>query len=682
MRLYLCEKPSLGREVAKALGGGKTGDGLIEGNGWVVSWLFGHMYELASPENYFSEWKHWKLDTLPMLPTDWQRQPRKGVSKQLTVIRRCLKQACEVVNAGDTGREGELLIRELLEEMNWRGPLFRLWHHSLELPVLKKALANLRPGSDFDPLLAAAKARQFSDWLVGMNFSRAYTVMARKTAPSTGSGKGSLVSVGRVQSPTLALVVTRDRLIESFTKVEHYSLEAEFLIKGVRYWGQWQAPEALLDEQGHLLDVRLTEAPRAAIVGQSAILKQSDSPVKRTPPPLPFSLSKLQALASKRFGFSAKSTLDALQSLYEKHKLLTYPRTDCEYLSSAQLADVPRQMQAISGISDFSEHWSMVNASLKPRAYNDSKVGEHTAIVPTGVRPSLEKLSNMELTLYLACAARWLMQFCPALEVRRWELVTEVAGHSFLSKGRQVEQMGWRALEKPALSDDWIPGWQQLQAGDQGSCTQAEVRSHETEPPDYYTDGTLIAAMTQIAKQVDDPELRERLKEAKGIGEESSRASIIELLIDRGYLYRQGKQLRSSDFGRQIVDWLLPALTSPILTARWERGLSMVEEGALPLDEFLQHQGRWISRLISQIQQQPVPVLSQSTKPAYGAKGKKASWRKGASRKKAGSDVAGASEPSKPRSPRRTGKASSDENSAPRRRRSSRATAGAYEVSG
>ncbi|WP_110186112.1 DNA topoisomerase 3 [Pokkaliibacter plantistimulans] len=605
MRLYLCEKPSLAREVARALGGGQNQDGLIAGQGWQVTWLFGHMYELAPPDSYSPSWKAWRLDTLPMIPDSWQRLPRKGVSKQLSVIRGCLKQAREVVNAGDTGREGELLIRELLEEMNWRGPLFRLWHHSLELPVLQKALANLRGGSEFDGLLSAAKARQYSDWLVGMNFSRAYTVRAR----GGEQGKGVLISVGRVQSPTLALVVARDRLIENFASVCHYGVKAEFQIKAARYWGEWLAPEEWLDEQGHLLNPQLAQEQLARVINQPAHIESCEASQQRTLPPLPFSLSKLQAWASRRYGYPAKATLDALQSLYEKHKLLTYPRTDCEYLSSAQWADVSRQMQALSSTSELSSVVAAASTAKRPRCYDDGKIGEHTAIVPTGTRPELSRLSAMERNLYLACATRWLMQFYPPLLVKRWQVITQVNQLRFQSKGKDVLEQGWRALEGSELQSDWCPQWAELSKGDHGLCLQAEVTEHQTEPPDYYTDGTLIAAMAQIAKTVDDPDLRERLKEAKGIGEESSRAAIIELLLERTYLQRQGKQLRSTELGRQVIDWLLPQLTSPVLTARWERGLELVEKGEMDLPTFLSHQARWISKLIDAVRSQPAPQI-------------------------------------------------------------------------
>ncbi|MFB9885413.1 DNA topoisomerase 3 [Balneatrix alpica] len=607
MRLFLCEKPSLAREVAKALGGGRTAQGYIEGQGWRVTWLFGHMYELAPPEVYHPHWKPWTLIHLPMLPENWQRLPRKGVSAQLKVIRSCLKQATEVVNAGDTGREGELLIRELLEEMHWRGPLWRLWHHSLELPVLQRALAQLRQGSEFDALLAAAKARQYSDWLVGMNCSRAYTLKAKQ------QGGQVLISVGRVQSPTLALVVARDRQIDDFAYIQHFQLQGSFVIAGVQVQAQWQPDESLLSEQGYLLQPQPAEQLAARLPGAAALLTQLQDKVQRSAAPLPFSLSKLQAYASKRFGYGAQQTLDGLQALYEKHKLLSYPRTDCEYLSEAQWQDVARQRQALSALPEGEGWLAAADWQRRPPCYNDTKVGEHTAIVPTGQRPQLDKLSQLERNLYLSCALRWLMQFYPPLQVRRWQLQILCLQQRFEAQGREVLAQGWRQLDKP-LESDWPAHYHALAEGQQGVGLAAQVQAKQTEPPAPYTDGTLIAAMANVAKLIEDAELKAKLKEAKGIGEESSRAGIIELLLERGYLQRQGKSLRSTTLGKQVVDVLLPQLTSPVLTARWERGLALVEAGEMSLEEFMQHQQRWLTKVVEGVKQQSWPL----TEPMSG----------------------------------------------------------------
>jgi len=586
MRLFIAEKPSLGRAIADVLPKPHhKGEGFIRAaNGDTVSWCIGHLLEQAEPDAYDPAYKQWRLEHLPILPQQWQLVPKPKTRKQLTVLRKLVKEADQLVHAGDPDREGQLLVDEVIEYLGVKGAkrdsVQRCLISDLNPPAVRRALERLRSNREFMPLAISALARSRADWLYGINLTRAYTIQGRKV------GYDGVLSVGRVQTPVLGLVVRRDRAIEDFVPKLFYEVLAHLLTQGgERFHVKWQPSEACRpyqDEEGRVLSRKLAENVVSRIGGQPATVLALDKKRKLQAPPLPYNLSSLQIDAAKRYGLSAQAVLDTAQSLYERHKLITYPRSDSRHLPVEHLGQAPRVLAAIGRNSDaFAEALATADPGRRTKAWNDSKVDAHHAIIPTEKQVDISRLSQAERQIYELVARQYLVQFLPDHEYFETRVEVEIAGGLFRASARQVIEPGWKALfgKQAASEDDNEAPQQQLPAlsiGQVLQCERGELVEKMTQPPKPFTDATLLAAMTGIARFVEDPEVRRILKDTDGLGTEATRAGIIELLFRRGFLERQGKSIRATAAGRGLVDSLPEEATLPDMTARWESRLEAI----------------------------------------------------------------------------------------------------------
>ena len=620
MRLFIAEKPSLGRAIAQCLPAsgqpvGRPATHITAGDD-VVTWCFGHLLEMAEPESYGEEYKKWSFDNLPIIPVEWKLEPRQEVAAQIKAIRTLLKECSEVVHAGDPDREGQLLVDELLDYLGNRKPVRRIWLSALDETSVRRALAGLRDNRDYARLKTAAELRQRGDWLVGMNLTRAYTLAGRR------QGGDAVLSVGRVQTPTLALVVGRCLAIEGFAPKDFFTVAAVFSIpspghadrstKTNPFSATWKPNEGIpADEEGRVLDRRHADAVRNKVEGRPALVAHFEAKEREQAPPLPFSLSALQQAANKQHGLGAQAVLDVAQELYEA-RLTTYPRTDCAHLPESQWHEA---RQVLAGLpAEYAALARQADASLRSQAFNDKKITAHHAIVPTGQRPG--QLTEPQRLVYDLIVRAYLAQFFPPYRFRDTRIIMDVAGETFEASGATPLQSGWKAVY--AVQDDEEEDSRQtvqqtgqtdaggkgnplpaLKTGDAGICGQAETIAKKTTPPSHYTEGTLIAAMTRIHQIVEDPELKKRLKETAGIGTEATRAGIIETLKKRRFIVEKGKKLVDTPTGRALIQALPEPVKSPGLTGLFEQLLKGVEEGTVSPDRFLEQQIAFVRRYVT-----------------------------------------------------------------------------------
>lgn len=595
MILYIAEKPSLGRAIADALPKPlKKQDGYITAaNGDVVSWCIGHLLEQAEPDVYHASFKQWKMEHLPILPEQWQLQPKPKTRKQLTVLRKLVKEATQIVHAGDPDREGQLLVDEVLSYLKVSKAKLRqtqrLLINDLNLSAVRQALKKLQPNTNFVPLSVSALARSRADWLYGINMTRAYTLQGRK------SGYNSVLSVGRVQTPILGLVVRRDQEIENFVSKPFYEVIAHLSTEqNQTFTAKWQPSDACqpyMDEDGRVLSKALAENVIKRISHQPATVTSFQSKDKQQAQPLPYNLSALQIDASKRYGLSAQQTLDACQSLYETHKLITYPRSDNRYLPEDHHAQAPNILSALqTNIEDQQDVISNADARIKTKAWNDNKVEAHHAIIPTEKRQPLNKLSNPEQQIYRLIARQYLALFYPVYRYQERKAEIDIQRGKFIAQSKEDVDLGWKVLFQWSSNDQESAKKTPLPTLVNGQALQshqAELQEKQTQPPQPFTDATLLSAMTGISRFVKDPEIRKVLRETDGLGTEATRASIIELLFRRKFLVRQGKQIRATHTGKSLITALPDQATTPDMTADWEAQLSRISERALNYQAFM-----------------------------------------------------------------------------------------------
>ena len=646
MKLYIAEKPSLGRAIADVLPKPhRKADGCIYvGNGDCVSWCVGHLLEQAEPDAYDAQFKQWRLEHLPIIPEEWQLKPKTNSRKQLAVLRALVKEADQLIHAGDPDREGQLLVDQVIQYLKVSGlkrdTIQRLLINDLNPAAVTRALGQLRSNKEFIPLSTSALARSRADWLYGINMTRAYTLIGRKV------GYQGVLSVGRVQTPVLGLVVRRDEEIERFVSKPFYQLIAHVVSEqGEHFKARWQPSEACLpyqDEEGRVLSKPLVENVQSRIHQQPATVTASSRKPKKQPPPLPYNLSALQIDAARRFSMSAKQVLDTCQTLYERHKLLTYPRSDCRYLPVAHLADRNTVIDAVANnCQPLSKAAQDADQTLKSAAWNNSKVEAHHAIIPTSRKMDNSKLSQAERNVYELVARQYLAQFYPVHEYSDSQIDLEIAGGLFVAKARASLKPGWKVLfpvkkEESKGETALNTGLPSLKKGDTCLCERGEILEKETTPPKPFDDASLLAAMTGIARYVQDPELRKVLKETDGLGTEATRAGIIELLFTREFLQRSGKQIRSTQAGRGLIHSLPEIASTPDMTARWETELDAISQRAGTYNEFMQPLLASLHELIAQSQAAlPEGLKNIDRKPAPRKK-----RRTGTSGKKAGSSRA------------------------------------------
>lgn len=599
MILYLCEKPSQARDIARILGVRTKRGGYLEGSDTTVTWCLGHLLEMVMPDGYKDEWKAWHLETLPIIPDKWQLEVRKAVSGQFKIIKGLVKQAQSVVLATDADREGETIGREVLERCGYHGQISRLWLSALDDASIQKALHALLPGEKTQALYQAGIGRARADWLVGMNLSRAYTVLGRQ------GGYSGVLSVGRVQTPTLKLVVDRDRQIENFKPVAFFDVFVILQVENGQFKAKWIPAKSVADEEGRCLDQNVAIAVVEKVTGQTGNIHKAQTKRVKEPPPLPLELSTLQQEASKRWGMSAQGTLDCAQALYEKHKALTYPRTDCRYLPNSQFGAASNVLQAMAqSDSALSSLIAQADTKIRSKAWNDKKITAHHAIIPTCAIVNVTRMSSAEMQLYDLVRRYYLAQFFPAFEYDQTTIETKVAQEIFRATGRVEVNSGWKRVlgnaTKTAKADaeSLLP---LVKKGETADVIRATVEQKKTNPPNRFTEGTLIFAMKTVGKMVADPRLKKILRETAGIGTEATRAAIINTLLNRNLLTKAKKNLISMPAGRQLVDNLPHSVTDPSTTAVWEQSLDDIATGHGTLDEFLGKSVTWITRLVANV---------------------------------------------------------------------------------
>ena len=628
MRLFIAEKPSLARAIADVLPKPHSrGDGFIKcGENDYVTWCVGHLLEQAEPEAYNPIFKQWRLEHLPIIPDKWQLIPRKDVAKQLKTVEKLSHQADELVNAGDPDREGQLLVDEVFSYANLsvekRDQIKRCLISDLNPSAVEKAVQKLQPNRNFIPLATSALARARADWLYGINMTRAYTIRGRQ------AGYHGVLSVGRVQTPVLGLIVRRDFEIEHFQPKDFFEVVAHIqnekttenstaLFTFTALWQPSKACEDYQDEDGRVLSQSLAENVVKRITQQPAeVMEYSDKREKETAP-LPYSLSALQIDAAKRFSLSAQEVLDICQRLYETHKLITYPRSDCRYLPEEHFAE---RMSVLNAISTHAPAYrtlpDILNMEHRNRCWNDKKVEAHHAIIPTAKNRTVN-LTQQELNIYTLIARQYLMQFCPDAEYRKSKITLNIAGGSFIAQARNLQTAGWKTLWGKEDNDEeqQEPLLPIVEKGQILFCSKGDIINKKTQPPKPFTDATLLSAMTGIARFVQDKELKKILRETDGLGTEATRAGIIELLFKRGFLYKKGKNIHSSEAGRILIQALPDIATQPDMTAHWESQLTGINQKQTSYQQFMEALTQMLPDLVRYVNFNALRRLSSVEKP-------------------------------------------------------------------
>ena len=596
MRLIVAEKPSVGRDIAGALGRHRKGKGALTGDGWTVTWALGHLAELAPPDAYGEEYKKWRLESLPILPERFKVRVNHKTREQFGIVKGLMQDSSvtEVVNACDAGREGELIFAYLYGLSGCRKPVLRLWISSLTHEAIREGFGSLRDGSTMKPLEDAARSRGEADWIVGMNATRAYSVRFGRP--------GNVLSVGRVQTPTLKLLVDREREIQDFKPEKFWTVHARFSREGTTYDGVW-----FKNKQNRLSEKETADRIAQKVRGGTGTVRKAQKKTATEKPPLLYDLTELQRNANARYGFTAERTLRAAQALYEEKKLITYPRTSSRYLSKDMVGGLKKRVEAAGALPDLSPFAEKLLEKQKlpvsKRIVDDSKVTDHHAIVPTNKKAS-DGLPPDEAKVYDLVARRFLAVFFPAARFENTTVVTEVKEETFLSRGRVVLEAGWRALYPDGVGgrrEKEPPVLPPIEVGQEWDVVKVGVKEGETKPPPRYSESALLGAMETAGKLVEDEELRQQMKDS-GLGTPATRAATIERLIKVGYIEREKKVLVPTEKGRSLIGLLGESpLTSAELTARWEERLAKMEQGAERRTDFMADINGFTTDLIEEV---------------------------------------------------------------------------------
>ena len=595
MRLIVAEKPSVGRDIASSLGQHRKGKGSLAGSGWMVTWALGHLAELAPPDAYGGEYKKWNLETLPILPERFKVKVNAKTRDQFSVVKGLMTNpsVTEVINACDAGREGELIFAYLYDLTGCRKPVRRLWISSLTTEAIRDGFDSLRDGRLMKPLEDAAKSRNEADWIVGMNATRAYSVRF--------GGYKNVLSVGRVQTPTLKLLVDREREIEDFKPEKFWTVYARFARDENTYDGVW-----FKKKENRLKEKEAAEAISEKVRGGTGTVKKAQKKNASEKPPLLYDLTELQRNANARYGFTADRTLKAAQALYEERKLITYPRTSSRYLSKDMVGGLKKRVEAAGALPElapFAEKLLAANRlPISKRIVDDAKVTDHHAIVPTNKKSS-GNLPPDEEKVYDLVSRRFLAVFFPDARFENTTVVTEVREETFLSRGRVVLEAGWRALYPNGVGgrkEKEPPVLPPIEVGQEWDVAKVAVKEGETKPPPRYSESALLGAMETAGKFVEDEELRQAMKDS-GLGTPATRAATIERLISVGYLEREKKVLVPTEKGRSLIQLLGDSrISSPELTARWEERLARMEHGSETRSSFMSDISDFAGKLVDE----------------------------------------------------------------------------------
>ncbi len=597
--LVLTEKPSVGREIAKILHCNQKGNGCFMGSNYVVVWALGHLVTLADPEVYDEKYKTWKLEDLPMLPAKMELVVMKETSKQFGVVKNLMKSPdiSDLIIATDAGREGELVARWIIQKAGWRKPIKRLWISSLTERAIKEGFNHLKPGKEYEPLFAAAECRAEADWLIGLNVTRALTCKY-----------DAQLSAGRVQTPTLAMVVAREAEIKQFVPKDYWSVN----LLGSGFTLRWQDQNG----QTRLFDRNKAEALFARVTGQAGEVIEVKKEAKKELPPLAYDLTELQRDANRKYGFSAKTTSSVMQQLYENHKLVTYPRTDSRHISEDIVSTLPERLKsvALGPYVDLARSILRNKLIITKRFVDGSKVSDHHAIIPTEQPPTLSRLSSEELKIYDLIVRRFLAVLSPAFEYEQTMVKVKIKGEIFTVKGKVVKLKGWRkvyeghgsgSLEDPSEDIDGDGDVEQtlpeIRKGEVLNNLTAKLVLGKTKPPARHTEATLLSAMEHPGKLIEDQTLREAMDQSHGLGTPATRAEIIEKLFNSFYMNRQGKEIIPTSKGIQLISLVPTELKSPELTAKWEQQLAEISKGRVNSQVFLKGIRGYATQLVSTV---------------------------------------------------------------------------------
>lgn len=600
MKLFIAEKPSMAAELAKCLPGPLIRkDGYIETGAGVVTWVFGHILRQAEPGEYDEKYKKWRAGDLPIIPKEWKLLVADSCMKQFNIIKTLIGKAAEIIHAGDPDREGQLLVDEVLSYTNNKKPVMRILVNALDEKSIKKALADLRNNQDFYNLNQSALARSRADWLVGMNLSRAFTLAAQS------AGHDITLPIGRVKTPTLALVVRREREIKDFKNADYFLIKADIEHENGPFKAMWKPKEEQLgrDTEGRLIDPAIAKAliEKLESTKEAATILSCDTNERKEPQRLPFSLSALQVMAGKKFGYDPQAVLTGAQALYEK-KLTSYPRSDCDFLPESQKGDAAVILANLGSChqEELAVWSSKADTTIKSRAWNDKKITAHHAIIPTEVPCKINTLPEIERNLYFLIAQAYVAQFYPVHVYNQTRAELEHAGEDFVANGRVIVTIGWKELyggESKEEEDEDSKTLPNMKKGDKAEFVGATLEKKTTKPPVRFTSSTLLQAMKEIHKYVKNPELKKHLKDVSGIGTEATRASIIKELTVRAFLEEKKKYLYPTDSAYLLIDALPEELTYPDSTAIWEIIFNRMVEGTAQLTSFIDQQTQFITSL-------------------------------------------------------------------------------------
>jgi DNA topoisomerase III len=584
--LVIAEKPSVARDIAKVLNCAQKGEGVIYGEKYMVSWAVGHLVTLCEPEDYDKSLKRWSMDTLPIMPEKMKLKAIRGSKKQLDILKKLMndKETDSIICATDSGREGELIFRYIYDYNKCRKPFKRLWISSMTDAAIKEGFDNLKDGSEYDLLYASAKCRSEADWLVGINATRAFTVKY-----------DALLSIGRVQTPTLAMIVKRQAEIDNFVPEKYYEVTADY----GDFKGTWT------DSKNSTVIKQLSDAREIAskVDGKDGTVKEVKKTAKQTLPPQLYDLTELQRDCNKMYGFSAQKTLDIAQSLYEKRKMITYPRTDSRYLSDDMIPKIKVIMRRLVNAEIFAGYAQnvidMEKLPINKRIVDNKKVTDHHAIIPADNSFRKDSLTPEEKKVFGLVALRFIAVFGDPYKYTSTQITVVCEDEKFITKGTTVTDEGWKRLYREVYKnsrekENILPD---VKENDTVHIEKADVEEKETKPPIQYNEATLLTAMENAGKNTDDEELKEKLKEY-GLGTPATRAAIIERLIQVGYIHRKGKNLVPDEKGRQLISIVPDEMKSPVTTGKWEKGLGSISKGDMQTEKFMASINRYVAYLV------------------------------------------------------------------------------------
>lgn len=609
--LIIAEKPSVAADIGKVLGVNRKYNGYIEDEQYIISWAVGHLVGLKEPEDYDLRYKKWRFTDLPILPAEMGLKPNASTEKQLNIIQQLAGRSdvAELICATDSGREGELIFRYIYDYIECQKPVRRLWISSMTDESIHEGFQKLKNSGEYDNLYYSAKCRSEADWLVGINATRAYTTLY-----------SDLFSVGRVQTPTLALIVDREEELTNFVPKDYYEVVATFNSSSGEYSGTWFDGQI---SETKIFKPEKAEEIAAQVKGQSGKVVEVEKKNNRQKPPLLYDLTELQRQANKEFGLTAQEVLDIAQSLYEKYKLITYPRTDSRYLSDDMKQTVIDTINSIyvppfCPAIDKLKVDDKIKLNFSKRIIDNKKITDHHAIIPTKKTPNLKSLPEKERKIYQTVVKRFLAVFYPDYEFQMTKVITEVAGDQFVSKGKIVKNEGWKWLyqkpesrkmeevskpeetkseEEKEAEDEVAGSLPPLRKGQAADAISTEILKKQTTPPKPYTEASLLSAMENAGRFVEDEELKEQLRESS-FGTPATRAGIIERLLKVGYIQRTGKTLRPTKKGKDLIGMVPKSLRSPETTGKWERGLSKISRGELEPQVFMKTIQRFVTHIV------------------------------------------------------------------------------------